>query len=135
MALAASLDKGDFGTYKVHLSGSLDSDTYREFESAIAPALEDPEARALRLEIQGLSFISSMGLGAIAKAKKAMDAKGGVVATVGAQPQVAKVFQIVRMLPKETVFATREEADEYLATIQRRVIEGELPDNGGIASA
>lgn len=124
MALSIDIQKGEFGTYKVKLTGSLDTETYDDFNKAIEPALTDPEARALRLEIQDLKYISSMGLGSIVKARRAIEAKGGVLALVGAQPQVAKVFEIVRMLPKEVVFASREEADDYFARIQRQVLEG-----------
>lgn len=125
MALIIDVTRGDFGTYRVKLTGSLDTETYEQFNKAIEPALSDTGARALRLEIQDLKFISSMGLGAIVKARKAIESKGGVLAMVGAQPQVQKVFEIVRMLPKETIFASREEADAYLAMIQQRVIDGE----------
>lgn len=125
MALDIDITRGEYGTYRVKLTGSLDTDTYEQFNKAIEPALADPDARALRLEIQDLKYISSMGLGSIVKAKKSIEAKGGVLALVGAQPQVQKVFEIVRMLPKEIVFASREEADEYLAMIQKRVLEGE----------
>lgn len=126
MALQIEASQGDFGTYKFKLTGSLDSDTFQEFDAALAPALADPAARAIRLEMQEVRFISSMGLGSLVKARKAIEGKGGVMAVVGAQPQVMKVFEIVRMLPKETVFATRAEADEYLAMIQKRVLEGEV---------
>jgi hypothetical protein len=41
---------------------------------------------------------------------------------VGAKPQIMKVFEIVKMLPKETIFVSVKEADEYLAAIQNQVI-------------
>ncbi len=124
MALLIDVTHGEFGTYKIKLTGSLDTESFEQLNKAVEPALVDPDARALRLEIQDLKFISSMGLGAIVKAKKAIEAKGGVLALIGAQPQVQKVFEIVRVLPKETIFASREEADAYLAMIQQRVLNG-----------
>ena len=72
-----------------------------------------------------------MGLGVVVKAKKAIEAKGGVLVLIGTQPQVAKVFEIVRVLPKEVVFASREEADIYFAMIQQKVMEGEIPPSQG----
>lgn len=123
MALKIDVTHGEFGTYKVKLGGMLDSGTYAQLDQALEPALSDPEARAIRLEIQELEFISSMGLGSLIKARRAIEAKGGVLVVIGAQPQVKKVFDIVRMLPEETVFASREEADEYFALIQKRVVE------------
>ena len=127
MALRIEITQGDYGTYKVTLTGALDTSSCQQFADAIQPALDDPQARALRLEMQGLSYISSLGIGAVVKAKKAMNTKGGVLAMVGAQPQITKVFEIMRLLPKETVFASREEADEYFASIQRKVLAGEIP--------
>lgn len=126
MALQIDITQGEFGTYKIKLTGILDTSTYQDFDEALKPALADPAARALRLEMQDLTFISSMGLGTVVKARKAIEAKGGVLVMVGAQPQVAKVFEIVRLLPKETVFANREEADQYLAIIQQKVVDGDI---------
>jgi anti-anti-sigma factor len=123
MPLTIDITQGESGTYRVKLNGSLDSDTYPEFDTALEPAMADPDARALRLEMQDLRFISSMGLGSIVKARRAIEAKGGVLVIIEPQPQVRKVFDIVRMLPEETVFASREEADEYFALIQRKVVE------------
>ena len=123
MALQVAVAKGEYGAYKVKLTGSLDSDTYQQFDAALEEVYADELSRAIRLEIEDLQYISSMGLGSIVKAKKAMHARGGVVTIIGAQPQVAKVFEIVRVLPKEAVFATREEADAYLMAIQKRVVE------------
>lgn len=133
MSLNIDITLGDSGTYRVKLTGKLDSTTFEQFEEALKPALADPEARAIRLELQDLSYISSMGLGVVVKTKKAIEAKGGVLALIGAQPQVAKVFEIVRVLPKEVVFASREEADSYFAMIQQKVLEGEYPPSQGAA--
>ena len=131
MSLNIDITQGDAGTYRVKLTGKLDTATFEQFEVALKPALADPEARAIRLELQDLSYISSMGLGVVVKTKKAIEAKGGVLAIIGAQPQVAKVFAIVRVLPKEVVFASREEADSYFAMIQQKVLEGEIPPSQG----
>jgi anti-anti-sigma factor len=126
MALSIDVAKGEVGTYKVKLTGSLDTGTCAQFDEMVQQVLADPESRALRLEMQDLTFISSLGIGVVIKAQKAMNAKGGVLAMVGAQPQIIKVFEIMRLLPKETVFASREEADEYFAMIQRKVVEGQM---------
>ena len=76
--------------------------------------------------MQELTFISSLGIGVVVKAKKVMNAKGGVLAMVGAQPQITKAFEIMRLLPTETVFASRAEADEYFAVIQQKVLDHEI---------
>lgn len=126
MGLQIAVTPGDVGTYRVKLTGSLDTGTAQQLDDSLAEVLADPDARAIRLEMQDLAYISSMGLGMIGKAKKGIEAKGGVLAVIGAQPQVAKVFEIVRLLPKEVVFASREEADSYFDAIQKKVLEGEI---------
>jgi anti-anti-sigma regulatory factor len=65
-----------------------------------------------------------MGLGALAIARKTAGTRHGAVVTVGMQPQIAKVFEIMKMLPKESIFTTLAEADSYLAAIQKQVVEG-----------
>jgi anti-anti-sigma factor len=126
MPLQVTVTPGEAGVYRVKLVGMLDSKTVQQLDDALQSPLADPEARALRLELQDLAYISSLGLGMIAKAKKAIEAKGGVLALIGAQPQVARVFEIVRLLPREIVFASRDEADAYFAMIQKKVLEGEI---------
>jgi anti-anti-sigma factor len=131
MSLIIDIVKSDAGVYRVKLDGSLDSDTTPQFETRVESIWADPEARVISLELQDLKFISSLGLGAVAKVKKTITSRGGVMLTVGAQPQVAKVFQIVKMLPKEVVFASRQEADDYLAEIQNQVVNQQKPARPG----
>jgi len=124
MPLTTQITKGDAGGYKVKLTGSLDSDTSGEFDRRMIEVWADPKARTIRLDLSDLTFISSLGLGSLAKVKKGIQDRGGAMVTVGAQPQIAKVFSVVKMLPKETIFVSHKEADEYLAAIQKNVLEG-----------
>ena len=128
MALDIEISKGQRGICSVKLSGALDSETSAQFASAIESALTDSHVGALHLEMQHLKYIDSMGLGAIVKVRKAVEARGGVLTIVGAQPQILKVFEFVGMLPAGTVFANRQEADIYLAMIQ-----GSVPGGGTAA--
>ena len=88
--------------------------------------LQDPLVKSVYLDISGLNFVSSMGLGAILRTRKTIETKGAAFAVAGAQPQVAKVFEITRLLPREIMFANVAEADAYLATVQRKVLSGEM---------
>ena len=47
----------------------------------------------------------------------------GTLDKINAQPQIAKVFAIVKMLPPQSMFASREEAGAYFAAIQNKVLE------------
>jgi anti-anti-sigma factor len=123
MPLDIGITKVNPGTYKVKLSGTLDTQTAATLDRRMDPIVTDPKVRTLVLELHELNFISSAGMGSIAKIKKAIAGNRGSVVTVGAQPQIVRVFDIVKLLPKETVFTTIEEADAYLAAIQNQVIE------------
>ena len=54
----------------------------------------------------------------------AVGAKGAKCYITNAQPQVQKVFEIVKALPGMSVFTSTQELDKYLAEMQRKVIEG-----------
>jgi anti-anti-sigma factor len=122
MALDITVNTGEFQSYRIKLTGSLDSETVPDFNKAIDGIMADQSVRCLRLEMEDLQFISSLGLGSLARARKAIESRGGLLVTIGARPQILKVFEIVKMLPNEVVFANRKEADEYLAMIQARTI-------------
>ena len=77
--------------------------------------------KTLVLDLAGVDFITSAGIGIIAKAKASLKQKGGDLAMINLQPQIIKVFEIMRLLPVLNVFASKEELDEYLGRVQRRI--------------
>jgi hypothetical protein len=48
----------------------------------------------------------------------------GELALLNPQPQICKVFDIMKLLPAMNVFANVKELDEYLTRIQKQVVEG-----------
>ena len=75
--------------------------------------------------MEGVDFITSMGVGILVKAKSSLTNDGGDIAMINLQPQVRKVFEIIRLLPTLNVFADREELDGYLGKVQHRMIGDE----------
>jgi anti-sigma B factor antagonist len=73
-----------------------------------------------------VTFVSSAGISVVLGAEKAMRPRGGRVLLVELIPPVKKVFDIVRALPAQQVFGTVAEMDQYLASMQRKVAEGEI---------
>jgi len=128
MALDIAITKPDPRSYRVKLTGSLDNASAPVLDKRMEEVASDAYARVLHLELHDLAFISSAGLASIARIKKAMTSRGGVMLVIGAQPQITRVFDIVKMLPKESVFTSRQEADAYLAAIQKNVIEENRPN-------
>ena len=127
MALNIKITKVNPITYGVKLSGKLDTETAEDLDRRMEEVWAEPAVRAIRLDLHDLTYISSIGLGSVSKIKKSMATLGGVVLMIGMQPQIARVFEIVKMLPQETVFTSHKEADEYLAAIQAQVLENQRP--------
>lgn len=122
MALNISIEEQKQGVYVVKLAGELDSDTYMMFQDKLRPFLVE-STEVLIFDMSGLRYISSMGLAEIFKIRKKMEAyKGGIVIS-NLQPQIKKVFEIVKALPSEKVFENREEVDNYLSAMQRKEIK------------
>lgn len=122
MNLEVDIWKKDDGYYLVILNGRLDQETYAFCESKLEPIL-NPDTKALTFDMSHLSYISSMGIRVILKARKAIEAQGGKVLTANLQPQIAKIFEIVALLPRQQLFASIREADAYFDALQKKEIE------------
>jgi len=80
------------------------------------------------LDLAQLAYISSAGIRSILKARKAMATRQGKVLVVNPQPQIQKVFDVVKAVPMDDIFASTAEADAYLDAMQRKVLRGEDED-------
>jgi anti-anti-sigma factor len=102
----------------VALGGRLDNDTASELDQALDPVLSSP-IKVLVFDLAKLEYISSAGLRSIFKAQRSMKQRAGEVAMLHVQPQVKKVFEIVKTIDLKTVFVDVKELDDYLDSIQR----------------
>lgn len=122
MGLSIAVDEPRHKTKRLLLEGSLDTDTAsqldRELETVLATDLD-----VVVLDLGQLEYISSAGLRVIFKLRKAVKARSGEIYATNLQPQVKKVFDIVKAMPLGSLFASVEELDRYLDTIQRRETE------------
>lgn len=110
---------------RVALTGRLDTHSHAQLDASLAPLLAAPSrGSVLVLELTGLEYISSAGIRSIFKARKALAAHGGKVLVVDPQPQIQKVFDLVKAVPLNEIFSSTAEADAYLDAMQRKVLEG-----------
>jgi anti-anti-sigma factor len=110
-------------TVRIQLVGRLDTATAPQLEKDLQPLL-DGRYDNLIFDLAALEFISSAGIRVLVQARKTMRAQHGGVLMVNAQPQIVKVFEIIKALPGVAIFKSEAELDDYLAEMQRRVREG-----------
>ncbi|MGN6479324.1 STAS domain-containing protein [Luteibacter sp.] len=106
----------------VWLEGRLDANTFTDLDDAlrdITPMVDNEGT--LVLDLSQLDYISSAGLRSLAQLRKQMNDRGARTLLLNPQPQVKKVFEIVKAVPVKEVFASINELDQYLDHIQRSV--------------
>ena len=113
-----------------HLHGRLDAQTFNDFDLAMLDVLPRiQEQSTVVLDLSSLDYISSAGLRSIAKIRRTMRSRNGHTLLLNPQPQVRKVFDIVKAVPLNEVFANTQELDAYLDHMQRQMT-GEEPASG-----
>jgi sigma-B regulation protein RsbU (phosphoserine phosphatase) len=113
----------------VHVGGRLDAMTFGELDEAmlaLLPRLDD--GGTVVVDLAGLEYVSSAGLRSFARIRKSMRARNGYTLLLNPQPQVRKVFDIVKAVPVNEVFTSTQELDAYLDRMQRQITEGDDDD-------
>ena len=123
MELQIRIDPAINGNQKVALGGRLDTHSFDELDRRLAPVLAS-DIQSLVLDLAGLEYISSAGVRSIFKARKALATRNGKVLVLNPQPQIKKVFDVVKAVPLNEIFTSVEEADAYLDVMQRKVLRG-----------
>ncbi|MHC4881220.1 MAG: STAS domain-containing protein [Planctomycetota bacterium] len=121
MALKMTSTQKNAYTVSFTLSGQLDSETAPTLDQQIQKALV--KGASVILDMAGLEMITSAGVGVVMKTQTSVAKRGGELMMLNMQPQIKKVFEIVRLLPTLKVFENAEEMDNYLIGIQRRIQE------------
>jgi sigma-B regulation protein RsbU (phosphoserine phosphatase) len=111
------------GILNLKLGGELDTETAPQLAPLI-DALQESPPDVLVLNLKDLHYISSAGLRYVFQMKKLMKAHGGQFVISEPSPQVRKVFDIVKAVPVQSVFASTQELDEYLDRMQKQVTSG-----------
>ena len=120
--LSLQIDPTQDRRQRITLSGRLDTHTYQALDEALAPLLAT-QITTLVLDLSHLDYISSAGIRSIFKARKVLATREGRVLVVNPQPQIRKVFDVVKAVPLNEIFTSVQELDEYLDEMQRRVLE------------
>ncbi len=109
---------------RIAIGGSLNSNTSPELQLCINAEINNI-VEDIIIDFSHLDFISSAGLRIIFKTKKILDSQNRKLYLVNLQPQIKKVFEIIKALDGMNVFKSQDEMDNYLATMQNKVIDEE----------
>ncbi len=120
MALQIDINHISNELCEILLTGSLDTETAPQLENKLETVL-DSVSKELMFNMKELVYVSSAGLKVIAKGCRIMKEKGGNILVISMQPQIQRVFDIVKELPNLKMFKDQEEVDAYLDAIQELV--------------
>lgn len=118
------------GYFKVAPHGSIDSESHGEFRSKIEPLLAKT-TKGIVMDLEKVDYISSAGLGVLFSIKKFLMENKNELLFCNLKPQITRLFEIVKALPKETIFANLEEADRYFYKEMNEVIERQKKEKNG----
>jgi len=110
------------GVFVISPIGSLDAHTHTVLEEKVDEILaQQPDVIIFDMEFA--DYISSTGIRVLLKTKKALKATDGRMVFMNLQPQIQKVFDILKAIPSLKVFASIDELDTYLDNMQKAILK------------
>jgi len=102
------------GVLIVRVEGELDMHVADEFRNTVDKALDSSGVKHIVLNLQGVSFIDSSGLGVILGRYKRISHLGGRILAAHVQPQVSRIFELSGLLKIMKLHESEIEALECL---------------------
>lgn len=97
-------------TMLVRPRGELDLGVADMFRETLERGLERYAVRHMVLNLSGITFIDSSGLGVILGRYKRLAGSGGRISLVGARPHVRRILELSGLLRIMSEYPTEEEA-------------------------
>ncbi len=101
------------GALLVRLAGDFDMAVADNVRTNIDELLDQGTAKTVILDLSGVGFIDSSGLGVVLGRYKRLKAEGGKMAITGAQPQVARILELSGVM--KIISCYEEEAEAFRA--------------------
>lgn len=98
------------GHVLMKLLGSLDMMTMDQLSRGLAQAMDTAGISKVVLDLAGLDFIDSNGIGALLAASKAAASRGGYVRLLNMRPRLKEALHITHLEDVFPVYPTFEEA-------------------------
>ena len=106
------------GVIVVSPIGSINAGTYPTLETAVDKILKT-QPDVIIFDMEFVDYISSAGIRVLLKTKKTLKETEGRMVFMNLQPQIKKVFDILKAIPTLKVFADIQELDRYLDLMQK----------------
>src|SRR5262245_66547207 len=84
------------GVLELRMQGRLDNEASDDLLAAVDGVLRMGNHAAL-LDMRGVDYVSSAGLGALVRAQKRFQAIHGIFGVASSSPQVAEILQLTRL--------------------------------------
>lgn len=98
------------GVLVVRIDGEIDMHTASAFRQNIDYALDKSGAKNVLLNLKGVTFIDSSGLGVILGRYKRISLLGGIMMATYIQPQIMRIFELAGLVKIIRIFGTETEA-------------------------
>ena len=108
------------GVFILSPIGSIDAGTFKVFDEKMDDILKQ-KPDVIIFDMEFADYLSSSGIRVLLKTKKALKQTDGRMVFMNLQPQIKKVFDILKAIPSLKVFASIGELDKYLDTMQKEV--------------
>lgn len=82
------------GAVAVRLTGELDHSEARRLREEMDALIDETGTKRLLLDLSGLDFMDSSGIGLIIGRYKRMKRRGGSVEVVGSNPRIDRIFDM-----------------------------------------
>lgn len=100
----------------VRLSGELDMVVADDFRNKVEQALDEHPVKNIILNLGGVRFIDSSGLGVILGRYKRISLEGGKIALVEMQPQVNRILELSGLFKIMEQYDSEDDALDQLLT-------------------
>jgi len=117
MPLTVKVEEKQSGVFLITPKGRIDSETYQFFDKKTSSVLA-PDTKTIIIDMDFVYYINSSGLGIILKLRKHAECNAGKFIITNLQPQIKKVFDVIKALPEQSIFESMAEVDKYLDMLQ-----------------
>ena len=107
-------------TLLVRIKGELDAHTADDLRQGMEQYLkDDPSLKNLIMQLNGVDFIDSSGIGVILGRFKTLRQRGGKMGAVGLHPSVKRIFELSGMTKLMSIHETLEAAERDFGIARR----------------